>query len=175
MNHHFNLSLVVVALLATAATSASVHAHEPDTRSLPVRQRIDLIGPIGNRLPPGHRRKYNRPNHWTGWIAYRIAPSSQEAMSWHRAQHDGAYQKPKNTKRIEYHYFYPKPWEAMRIGARPSVNQAPESMPAKTGYTPSPLTIEDEAAVEALSPSPPSTTSAGETGEELALPPVPKE
>ncbi|MEL6107135.1 MAG: hypothetical protein AAFU85_13920 [Planctomycetota bacterium] len=173
MNHQLTLRLVVVAFLATVATSASVFAHHPDSRNLEVRQRVDLVGPIGNRLPPGHRRKYNRPNRWAGWVAYRIAPSSQEAMSWHRAKHNGAYEKPKNAKRIEYHYFYPKPWEVLRIGARSSVTQGRESTPANTDYMPSPLTIEDETIIEELAPTPPSVTS-DESGEELALPPVPK-
>ncbi len=49
-------------------------------------------------------------------MAYLIAPSSQEAMAWHDATHRNLYKN--HRPRIEVHYFYPKPWEALRIGAR---------------------------------------------------------
>lgn len=65
-----------------------------------------------------HRRRYNRPTNWGGKIAYSIAPSSQEAMRWHRATHQGQYKY--DAPRMVAHYFYPKPWEAIRIGARPN-------------------------------------------------------
>ena len=38
-----------------------------------------------------YRRRYNRPKYLGGKIAYHIAPSSQEAMAWHEAEHLGAY------------------------------------------------------------------------------------
>ena len=82
----------------------------------PVHPRIDLIPPLGTNLPPSHRRVYNRPSYWHGKIAYYIAPSSQEAMAWHDAEHRCAYKN--HRPRIEVHYFYPKPWEVLKIGAR---------------------------------------------------------
>ncbi|MEO1528630.1 MAG: hypothetical protein AAFX06_24685 [Planctomycetota bacterium] len=172
MNRCLTRSVFLSVLLVSVSPVIS-HGHQPDGANTPVRQRIDLIGPIGNRLPAGHRRKFNRPRNWIGWTAYRIAPSSIEAMSWHRAQHAGAYDDPKRSKRIEYHYFYPKPWEAMRIGQRPSTSR-PEDVKAETGmngYVPSPLTIEDEETVEALTP-PPAERNDEAGAEDLALPPV---
>lgn len=106
--------------IVTFAMTGLASAHHPDRENQPVRPRIDLIGPIGNRLPAGHRRKYNRPSYWQGKIAYHIAPTSQEAMAWHRAEHSGAYESPKKHLRLEQHYFYPKPWQALTVGPRQS-------------------------------------------------------
>ncbi|TWU55437.1 hypothetical protein [Rubripirellula reticaptiva] len=100
-----------------ACLSVSAQAHHPDRENLPVRPRIDVIGPIGNRLPASYRRTYNRPTNIGGWIAYKIAPSSQEAMAWHAATHQNAYKC--DRPRLESHYFYPKPYEALRTGPRP--------------------------------------------------------
>ncbi|QDV43280.1 hypothetical protein Enr13x_31350 [Stieleria neptunia] len=124
-----------LAVLTVAMTSIAA-AHHPDRQNQPVRQRVDLIGPLGNRLDPGYRRVYNRPTYWGGKIAYLIAPTSQEAMAWHRAEHSGAYEAPKKHMRLEQHYFYPKPYHALTVGPRratdpasPSATNAPEAMP----------------------------------------------
>ncbi len=113
----------VVCTLAVCFT-ATLQAHHPDRESKPVHQRIDLIGPIGTGMKMSHRRKYNRPSNIGGKIAYYIAPSSQEAMAWHDAAHRNAYKN--DRPRIEMHYFYPKPWEALRIGPRLSESPAPQ-------------------------------------------------
>ncbi len=124
--------VAALAVLTVAMTSVA-SAHHPDRQSQPVRQRVDLIGPLGNRLDPGYRRVYNRPTYWGGKIAYLIAPTSQEAMAWHRAEHAGAYEAPKKHMRLEQHYFYPKPYHALTVGPRrttdPSATRAPEPMP----------------------------------------------
>ena len=106
--------LLIVALVGFAV---SADAHPPNHAKQPVYPRIDVIGPVGNRLPASYARRYNRPRYITGKIAYWIAPSSQEAMAWHRAEHRGAYHP--NLPRLETHYFYPKPYEALPIGPRP--------------------------------------------------------
>ena len=97
---------------------AGLQAHHPDREHRPTRQRIDLIGPIGNRLPMSYRRRYNRPRYVTGKLMYWIEPVSLEAMTWHRAEHLGY--NDKKTPRMVTHYFYPKPWEVLPIGARPN-------------------------------------------------------
>ncbi|MCC9655555.1 hypothetical protein [Rhodopirellula halodulae] len=93
-------------------------------------QRIDVIGPIGNRLPESYRRQYNRPTYLGGKTAAIIAPSSQEAMAWRRAEALGLYDnngvkglmhgKHCPPQRVEQHYFYPKPWEVLTVGPRQS-------------------------------------------------------
>ncbi len=104
----------VFTLLVVLASSA--FAHHPDREHQRVHQRYDLIGPLGTRLPMSYRRRYNRPTYIGGKIAYWIAPSSQEAMAWHDATHRCFYKN--HRPRIEKHFFYPKPWEVLRIGAR---------------------------------------------------------
>ena len=113
-------TLALLAFLLPGIASA----HHPNRDDHPVYPYIDVIGPIGNRLPPGYRRKYNRPTYLGGKLMHWIAPSSLEAMSWHRAVHAGAYEKPKKHLRLEQHYFFPKPWQALKIGARPDASQS---------------------------------------------------
>ncbi|MGI9473251.1 MAG: hypothetical protein ACR2NZ_17045 [Rubripirellula sp.] len=105
----------VAALSVCLATA--LQAHHPDKEHQRVHPRIDLIPPLGSRLPSSYRRRFNRPTNLGGRIAYHIAPSSQEAMAWHDATHRRAYKD--HRPRLEMHYFYPKPWDALKIGARP--------------------------------------------------------
>lgn len=115
----------LAALAALLILPAVATAHHPDRRCQPVKPRVDLIGPIGNRLPPEYRRSYNRPTYVGGKIAYLIAPSSQEAMVWHRSAHAGLYEGKKHgryNRRVDHQYFYAKPWEGIRVGARPDPN-----------------------------------------------------
>jgi hypothetical protein len=121
----------LIALTLLLGFVATVRAHHPDRENQRVHPRIDLIGPLGTRLPPSYRRVYNRPTSIGGKIAYYIAPSSQEAMAWHNATHRGYYRD--HRPRIEMHYFYPKPWEALKIGAR---------RPTVPGTTETPLEYE---------------------------------
>ncbi|TWU41826.1 hypothetical protein [Novipirellula artificiosorum] len=107
-------------LIVASCLTTSALAHHPDRECQPVYPRVDVIGPLGNCLPESYRRKYNRPTYLGGKIAYKIAPTSQEAMAWHRAEHHGAYDNPHG--RCVSQYFYPKPWEALRVGARASKN-----------------------------------------------------
>ena len=97
--------------------TATSMAHHPDREHHRVHPYYDLIPPLGNHLPLSYRRKYNRPRKTLGKMAYYFAPSSQEAMAWHNAQHRGYYEH--HRPRMVTHYFYPKPWEALRTGARP--------------------------------------------------------
>ena len=123
---------IVATLIACFAST--LLADHPDRENYPVHPRIDLIGPLGDWLPPSYRRRYNRPSNTAGRISYYIAPSSLEAMSWHASKHRDAY---KNHKpRTVMHYFYPKPWEALKIGSRVDTlnikksNESPSALPA---------------------------------------------
>jgi hypothetical protein len=134
------LSLAAVLTLTAAASAHSPHGpghhargHHPHTHyhgnphphphprwtPPPIDFRFEPIPPVGNRLPLSHRARYNRPSYVAGKIAYYIAPSSQEAMSWHEHVHRGSYRR--HAGRIEPMYFYPKPWEVLRVGPRDSV------------------------------------------------------
>lgn len=141
------------AVLAVLVTSSTVQAGSPwyvpwegpwPWSRFEGSRRIDVIGPLGNRLPESYRRKYNRPSYIGGKIAAKIAPSSQEAMSFHRSEELGLYDnngirgavacKHCPPQRVEQHYFYPKPWEVLTVGPRrdrisPSErNREPEPM-----------------------------------------------
>jgi len=111
------LTLCLVSLPLLCLATSSVEAHHPTRNYPPTAERFDPIPPLGNRLPPSYRRVYNRPTYIGGKIAYLIAPSSQEAMSWHTNAHRGAYRN--HAGRIEPMYLYAKPWEVLPIGPRP--------------------------------------------------------
>ncbi len=110
------LTLCVVSLTLLGLTASSSEAHHPARNRQPTAARFDPLPPLGNRLPPSYRRVYNRPTYLGGKLAYLIAPSSQEAMSWHTNAHRGAYRN--QAGRIEPMYHYAKPWEALPIGPR---------------------------------------------------------
>ena len=124
------------------SASIEVSAHHPgDHGPVTVWPRIDVIGPIGNRLPPSYRRQMNRPTYLGGKIAHAIAPTSQEAMAWHRAEHRGWYDdngvkglmhgKHCPAQRKTLHYFYPKPWQVLPVGPRQAADAtAEESLPS---------------------------------------------
>jgi len=105
-------------IIATVLTclSSTLPADHPNKANHPVHPRIDVIGPLGNWLPPSYRRRYNRPSNFAGKISNYIAPSSLEAMSWYASKQRNAYKDHK--PRTVMHYFYPKPWEALRTGPR---------------------------------------------------------
>lgn len=108
-------------------------AHHPDAANHPVRPRIDVIPPLGNCLP-SYRERYNRPTYLGGKIAYCIAPSSQEAMSWHRSVHRGYYAN--HAPRMEDYYLYPKPWEALVVGPRVPVGDSDRAAQPATDFEP---------------------------------------
>lgn len=101
-------------------------AHHPFGENMPVHPRIgtNVIPPLGNHLP-SHRERLNRPMYIGGKIAYRISPTSQEAMNWHRSLHQGLYAN--DSRWTENRYFYPKPWEVLTVGPRVPVDTAPQN------------------------------------------------
>lgn len=112
--------LIALAMAAAApllCPGKTASGHHPEYQNQPVYPRIDVIPPLGNNLPAGYRRTYNRPTYWGGRLAYKFNPTSQEAMAWHRADHRGDYDC--NRGRYVPFYQYLKPWEAIKVGARP--------------------------------------------------------
>ncbi|MFG0290474.1 MAG: hypothetical protein ACF8CQ_20010 [Rhodopirellula sp. JB044] len=123
----------IVAVLAAGACASDLQAGFPWQGPWPWSKyegsrRVDVIGPLGNRLPESYRRKYNRPTYIGGKIASKIEPSSQEAIAFQRAEELGLYDnngvkgalhgKHCPPQRVEQHYFYPKPWEVLAVGPR---------------------------------------------------------
>lgn len=164
------------ACLAGLVAAETAGAHHPDRKNQPVTPIIDVIGPLGNNLKPGHRRIYNRPSYIEGKIAYHIAPSSQEAMSWHRAVHTGAYKDPKKCLRLEQHYFYPKPWQVLTVGPRRSRLSPPDlqaSMPGQTAAdamkTDTDSTVSDGIDLDIPELTPPEPEMDIKTGKEVEI------
>ncbi|MCA9134187.1 MAG: hypothetical protein KDA45_13560 [Planctomycetales bacterium] len=71
-----------------------------------------------------YRLAYNRPRCISGWIAEKIAPSSQEAMVWRENLAHGRYDE-KHLPPMYKRYFGPKPWEVLATGARPDFPKQP--------------------------------------------------
>lgn len=136
MQYSSALRLLFALLILAPSLSLKANAAWPWTK-YEGSPRIDPIGPVGNRLPESYRRQYNRPTYLGGKIAAKIAPSSQEAMSFHRSETLGLYDHTgikgwlngKNCppQRVEQHYFYPKPWEVLAVGPRRDVTAASRS------------------------------------------------
>ena len=131
---------LIALLLGTTAVTCSAWAHHPERDCQPVRPRIDVIGPIGSNLPLSYRRRFNRPTNLGGWLAYKFVPTSQEAITWHKASHRGNYKN--NSPRTEMQYFYPKPWEVLKMGPRPQTvgeTDTRETAPSTYGQQPTPV------------------------------------
>lgn len=146
------LAFVAGIVTAVCPPSAAI-AHFPDAAQHSVLPRIDVIPPLGNRLP-SYRERYNRPTYIGGKIAYWIAPSSQEAMSWHRSVHRGYYAN--HAPRMEDRYFYPKPWEVLTVGPRVPVAGPEQGAAAGLNYfAPSATDVETVSPVPAMEALPP--------------------
>ncbi len=83
----------------------------------PALQRQDLFShSLWNSIPE-YRSVYNRPRYVSGYLAYKIEPSSQEAMAWQTNYCNGNYANHRGPS--VPHYYYPKPWESLKTSARP--------------------------------------------------------
>ena len=142
---------LLAGIIAGVCTASPAVAHFPDAARHPVVPRVDVIPPLGNRIP-SYRERYNRPTYLGGKIAYWIAPSSQEAMSWHRSFHRGYYAN--HAPRMEDRYYYPKPWEELTVGPRVSVTGTDENAESGLDYFTPPASdaanLQSAPAVEAL-------------------------
>ncbi len=105
--------------LPLVASSISFAAERPTFNRTTRDPRPDiLVHPVWNNYVE-YRRQYNRPHYVSGWVASKIAPSSQEAMVWAENVQAGKYDscnEPAMCKR----YYAPKPWEVLQTGARPA-------------------------------------------------------
>lgn len=89
----------------------------------PALQRPDLFPRVTHNQIPEHRAVYNRPRFVPGYIAYKIEPSSQEAMAWQTNYCNGNYAN--HAGPYVPHYYYLKPWEALNTRARPDLPKTP--------------------------------------------------
>lgn len=121
------LSLSLLALAGSCGLVGEAKAQQPAHRH---EQRADLWSwPLYNAWVP-YRKEMNRPRFVGGYIASKIEPTSQEAMSWREHHAEGAYR----DHRAGYvkTYYYPKPWEVLPIDPRPATPPAADKVPAKS-------------------------------------------
>lgn len=121
IKHRFASVLKLSVLLGLAGSASLCHAGEPHqwfagTYLDPAIQRPDFFPHTITRSMPEYRQVYNRPRNLTGWIAYKIEPSSQEAMAWQTNHCNGNYQN--NAGAYIPMYCYPKPWESLNTRGR---------------------------------------------------------
>lgn len=94
----------------------------------PADPRPDIFSRAWHLSHPPYRAIYNRPRYVGGWLAYKIEPTSQEAMSWADNVRAKTYHSHRPT--CIPHYNYPKPWEVLQTGARRNLeNTTPNSSP----------------------------------------------
>jgi hypothetical protein len=99
--------------------------------------------PVYNAWVP-YRKSNNRPTYIGGKVAAVIEPTSQEAMAWQISKANGNYRNHRPGSIPTY--YYPKPWEALQIGARqrkslelePS-QMEPSPIESNPGLAPEPL------------------------------------
>ena len=83
----------------------------------PALQRKDILSHNLWNSHPEYRLVYNRPRYVSGYLAYKIEPSSQEAMAWQTNYCNGNYANHSGPSVPLY--YYPKPWESLKTVARP--------------------------------------------------------
>ena len=91
----------------------------------PAMQRQDLFSHNLWNSHPEYRKIYNRPRYVSGYLAYKIEPSSQEAMAWQTNYCNGNYANQSGP--LVQHYYYPKPWESLKTVARPDFAKKTEN------------------------------------------------
>ena len=113
----------ILAMLSVGATAIAFHSTSlggdflSGTYLDPALQRPDFFSHhIWNSIPE-YRQVYNRPRYVGGLLAYKIEPSSQEAMAWKTNYCNGSYANHSGPHVPIYNY--PKPWESLNTKARP--------------------------------------------------------
>ena len=104
------------ALLAIFLIGSVQHVSAHDSIHKLMLPRVELFDWVERCELPSYRERYNRPRYIGGKIAYHIAPSSQEAMSWHENHHRGSYRN--HAGPTVRNFRFPKPWEVLPVGPR---------------------------------------------------------
>ncbi|MCA9129010.1 MAG: hypothetical protein KDB22_18110 [Planctomycetales bacterium] len=129
-------------VISSTAWAASCKAAERPTMIDTCDPRPDILAhPIWDAHTE-YRLQYNRPRYWTGWIASRISPTSQEAMVWHENVQAGQYDSRNLPPRYK-RYFAPKPWEALQTGGRidPAKQQVNSKAKPAADRVPAPVPV----------------------------------
>lgn len=125
-------SLLLLAVCAPTGIKSSVTwASERPTLNHTADPRPDILPRPFYYAHTEYRRAYNRPRYTTGWIADKIAPTSQEALVWQENVQAGRY-NGKHCPPVYKTYYYPKPWEALQTGPRPDFAKLASQTPPTT-------------------------------------------
>ena len=109
----FNFFCVCVCLSGSLAQAA-----ERPTLSNTCDPRPDILPLPFYDNHTEYRAQYHRPHCLTGWLAYELSRTSQEAMVWKENYCAGNYDQH-HLPPVYKRYNYLKPWEALDVGARP--------------------------------------------------------
>ena len=114
-----NVTGAAILCLSLFASSSQCRAGDwlSGTYLDPALQRQDFFSHQFRNSIPEYRAVYNRPRYMSGYLANKIEPSSQEAMAWKTNYCNGNYANHAGPS--VPHYYYPKPWEAIKTVARP--------------------------------------------------------
>jgi len=110
-------SVLATGVLTSGVLAGGPHDFLSGTYLDPAMQRRDFFPHTITSKIPEYRQVYNRPRYIPGLMAYKVEPSSQEAMAWQTNYCNGNYRNHAGAYVPEYNY--PKPWEAMNTRARP--------------------------------------------------------
>lgn len=113
-----NSTLRSSGLLLLLVLAGKSHAAERPTFNHTADPRPDILAHPFYYAHTEYRRAYNRPRDIPGWLAYKIEPTSQEAMVWCENVQAGNYDR-KHMPPMCKTYYYPKPWETLLTGPRP--------------------------------------------------------
>jgi hypothetical protein len=117
-----------------------------------------------------YRAQYNRPRFYTGWLAYEVSRTSQEAMVWQENYCAGNYERH-HTPPMCKTYYYPKPWEVLMVGARPDF---PSAIPNTQRVPPATQKYESEVQSQEDSSNQDNTQPAEDTQREVVPSPSDK-
>jgi hypothetical protein len=122
-------SAILSTMIVAFAISGVGHAGDflSGTYLDPAMQRPDLFSHHLWNAIPEYRKVYNRPRYVPGYLAYKIEPSSQEAMAWKSNYCNGNYANHAGPYVPIYNY--PKPWEALNTKARLDTTKRLEAQP----------------------------------------------
>ena len=126
MTRRFTSTGLAVLLLSLSFVAPAGAAERP-TMNHTCDPRPDILAHPLYYAHTEYRRAYNRPRNLSGWIAYSISRTSQEAMVWEENRLAGSYDGKDCPPRYK-RYFGPKPWEILQTGARPDFATPQSSM-----------------------------------------------
>lgn len=171
MTRRFTSAGLAVMLLGLSLVARSGAAERP-TMNHTCDPRPDILAHPLYNAHTEYRRAYNRPRNLSGWVAYTISRTSQEAMVWEENRLAGSYDGKDCPPRYK-RYFGPKPWEILQTGARPDYVSSDAS-----NRQPDPIPSQSRASEKSIDEAPETTSNAAELDSDASSrvpPPLPQQ